>query len=193
MLPVTPNLFASYLELERQIDKVAEDGWIWTPERRVAAEDYLVHKMSDDEYTALLDELRARQLDEGVNSVPSLEKLISALPPGRSQYPEVGWWLWTHATHGERVPLLQRLAPDKSARFGRWDEMDFAHGLTAHHSLPEIAQAWKVVTQPATPTERRIVHMNSVRAWAKENGYDIKERGRVPADVLTKYKAVTGQ
>jgi hypothetical protein len=26
-----------------------------------------------------------------------------------------------------------------------------------------------------------------VRAWARENGYDIKDRGRVPANLVTKY------
>jgi hypothetical protein len=31
-----------------------------------------------------------------------------------------------------------------------------------------------------------------VREWAKGNGYDIKERGRVPANVVEKYKAAVG-
>lgn len=33
----------------------------------------------------------------------------------------------------------------------------------------------------------------AVRAWARENGIDIKDRGRVPADVVAKYQAATGQ
>jgi hypothetical protein len=32
----------------------------------------------------------------------------------------------------------------------------------------------------------------AVRAWARENGFDIKERGRVPADVVVKYREATG-
>jgi hypothetical protein len=32
----------------------------------------------------------------------------------------------------------------------------------------------------------------AVRAWARENGFDIKERGRVPADLVAKYQAATG-
>jgi hypothetical protein len=32
----------------------------------------------------------------------------------------------------------------------------------------------------------------AVRAWARENGHDIKDRGRVPADVVVKYQAATG-
>jgi hypothetical protein len=30
------------------------------------------------------------------------------------------------------------------------------------------------------------------RAWARENGYDIKERGRIPADIVAKYQAAAG-
>jgi hypothetical protein len=33
---------------------------------------------------------------------------------------------------------------------------------------------------------------HKVREWAKDNGFDIKERGRVPADVVASYKAATG-
>ena len=32
----------------------------------------------------------------------------------------------------------------------------------------------------------------TVRAWAREQGIGIKERGRVPASVLQQYQAVTG-
>jgi hypothetical protein len=30
-----------------------------------------------------------------------------------------------------------------------------------------------------------------VREWAKDNGYEIKDRGRVPADLVEKYQAAT--
>ncbi len=33
----------------------------------------------------------------------------------------------------------------------------------------------------------------AARVWARENGYDIKERGRVPAEVVAKYREATGQ
>ena len=36
------------------------------------------------------------------------------------------------------------------------------------------------------------VDTTAVRAWAKENGFDIKERGRVPADLVARYRASTG-
>jgi hypothetical protein len=32
----------------------------------------------------------------------------------------------------------------------------------------------------------------AVRAWARENGIGIKDRGRVPADVIAKYQASAG-
>lgn len=46
----------------------------------------------------------------------------------------------------------------------------------------------------AVRTGRRTGAMDTgaVRAWARENGIDIKERGRVPADVLAKYREATG-
>jgi hypothetical protein len=33
----------------------------------------------------------------------------------------------------------------------------------------------------------------AIRTWARENGHDIKDRGRVPADLVAKYHAATGQ
>ena len=36
------------------------------------------------------------------------------------------------------------------------------------------------------------IDTTAVRAWAREQGIDIKERGRVPADVVAKYQAATG-
>jgi hypothetical protein len=32
-----------------------------------------------------------------------------------------------------------------------------------------------------------------IRDWAKANGVDIKERGRVPADVIAQFRAATGK
>jgi hypothetical protein len=32
-----------------------------------------------------------------------------------------------------------------------------------------------------------------VREWARTEGYDIKDRGRVPADVVAKYRETVGQ
>ena len=37
------------------------------------------------------------------------------------------------------------------------------------------------------------VNTTEIRTWAHEQGYDIKDRGRVPADLVTKYQAATGK
>lgn len=37
------------------------------------------------------------------------------------------------------------------------------------------------------------VNTTEIRNWARENGYDIKDRGRVPADVVAKYQAAAGK
>ena len=33
----------------------------------------------------------------------------------------------------------------------------------------------------------------AIRNWARENGYEIKDRGRVPADLVEKYQQATGR
>jgi hypothetical protein len=35
------------------------------------------------------------------------------------------------------------------------------------------------------------VNTAKVREWAKDNGFDIKDRGRVPAEIVAKYQAAT--
>lgn len=37
------------------------------------------------------------------------------------------------------------------------------------------------------------LNTTEIRTWARENGYDIKDRGRVPADLVAKYQAATGR
>jgi hypothetical protein len=37
------------------------------------------------------------------------------------------------------------------------------------------------------------IDTTAVRAWAKANGVDIKDRGRVPADIVSKYRETTGK
>ena len=37
------------------------------------------------------------------------------------------------------------------------------------------------------------VNTTEIRNWARENGYDIKDRGRVPADLVAKYQAANGK
>ena len=37
------------------------------------------------------------------------------------------------------------------------------------------------------------LNTTEIRNWARENGYDIKDRGRGPADLVAKYQAATGK
>jgi nucleoid-associated protein Lsr2 len=37
------------------------------------------------------------------------------------------------------------------------------------------------------------LNTTEIRNWAREQGYDIKDRGRVPADVVAKYQAASGR
>ncbi len=36
------------------------------------------------------------------------------------------------------------------------------------------------------------LNTTEIRNWARENGYDIKDRGRVPADLVAKYQVAVG-
>ena len=45
---------------------------------------------------------------------------------------------------------------------------------------------------PRGRTAAQAVDTHKVREWAKENGFEIRDRGRVPADIVAKYNAATG-
>jgi Lsr2 len=49
--------------------------------------------------------------------------------------------------------------------------------------------------QPRRPgrTAASRQHSGEVRAWAKENGIAVSERGRIPASVVEQYHAATGR
>ncbi len=83
------------------------------------------------------------------------------------------------------------------------DGTDYEIDLSAAHTaeLHQALNAYIRHARKAGGTARRSPRSRSaaqaldshkVREWAKENGFDIKERGRVPADVVDKYKAATG-
>ena len=62
---------------------------------------------------------------------------------------------------------------------------------------PFIAHARKVGgTRRAARGGRRnasAIDTHKVREWARAQGIEIKDRGRVPADVLTRYRETVGQ
>jgi hypothetical protein len=91
-----------------------------------------------------------------------------------------------------------------TVRFGL-DGNDYEIDLSAKHSEELQAALQKYVTharkissaarRSATRVGRKpsATDTVAVRAWAKENGLDIKERGRIPADVVAKYREATGK
>jgi Lsr2 len=90
---------------------------------------------------------------------------------------------------------------DGTVRFGL-DGTEYEIDLNAKHSEELHAALANYVAHarkaggPARRTARgrraaQAVDTGKVRKWAKDNGYDIKERGRIPAEILAKYQAAT--
>jgi Lsr2 len=93
-------------------------------------------------------------------------------------------------------------AAEGTARFAL-DGTDYEIDLSSKHSDELHAALQKYVEharkvggtarRPSARGSRRAstVDTAAVRAWARENGHDIKDRGRVPAEVVAKYQAAT--
>ncbi len=89
-----------------------------------------------------------------------------------------------------------------TVRFGL-DGTDYEIDLSVTHSeelhkalAPYIAHARKVGGTRRAARGRRnasAIDTHKVREWAKEQGIEIKERGRVPANIVDKYRQATGQ
>src|ERR1700758_4994472 len=89
---------------------------------------------------------------------------------------------------------------DGTVRFAL-DGTDYEIDLNAKHTeelrgvlADYVAHARKVSgTARRAPRGRRAsadtVNTTKVREWAKENGLDVKERGRVPGDIVAQYQA----
>jgi hypothetical protein len=93
---------------------------------------------------------------------------------------------------------------DGTVRFGL-DGAEYEIDLSAAHDAElrnvlakYVSHARKVTARGTRPAGRGAgrrpgpVDTTAVRAWARENGIDIKDRGRVPADVVAKYQAAAG-
>ncbi len=69
---------------------------------------------------------------------------------------------------------------------------------TATSRAPRTARTTRKRKRPATGRARSAasgrgqVDTATVRAWARENGYETADRGRVPAAVLTAYQQAVG-
>ena len=92
-----------------------------------------------------------------------------------------------------------------TVRFGL-DGVDYEIDLNAAHAkqlrktaAPYVAAGRKVgrtVRRPSGRSGRRAAgagpNVSDVREWAKAQGLEVKDRGRVPAELVVKFQAATG-
>ena len=77
-------------------------------------------------------------------------------------------------------------------------DLSVVHSEEFHKVLaPFVAHARKTGGNRRTAVRGRRnaggVDNHKVREWAREQGIEINERGRVPADIVEKYRQATGQ
>ena len=77
-------------------------------------------------------------------------------------------------------------------------DLSIEHTDELHTALGTyIGHARKVGgTSRRAPRGRRAgsaIDTTAVRSWAREQGIDIKDRGRVPANIVARYEAATGR
>ena len=90
---------------------------------------------------------------------------------------------------------------ERTVRFGV-DGADYEIDLSASHAqqLRDALAPYVSAARRAGPGPRRPGHKASrapdpteVREWARAQGIDVKDRGRVPAELIAKFKAATGK
>jgi DNA-nicking Smr family endonuclease len=85
------------------------------------------------------------------------------------------------------------------------DGTDFEIDLSAQHSeeLHKVLERYVTHARKVGGQTRRVargsgrrgaspIDSTKVREWAKEQGFDIKDRGRVPAELVAKYQEAVG-
>ena len=100
---------------------------------------------------------------------------------------------------------LDGSAAEGTVRFGL-DGTEYEIDLNEEHAkalrdalAPYVSAARRANGGPRRPvrTARRAsangLNTTEVREWAKAQGMDVKDRGRVPAELVVKFKAATGQ
>jgi nucleoid-associated protein Lsr2 len=92
-----------------------------------------------------------------------------------------------------------------TVRFGL-DGAEYEIDLNSEHAqalrealAPYVSAARRAgggARRPARPARRAAasgLNTTEVREWAKAQGIDVKDRGRVPAELVVKFKAATGK
>lgn len=78
-------------------------------------------------------------------------------------------------------------------------DLNAVHAKDLRTGLARYTEAARKVTDGARRPARNAgktvdgLSTTAIRDWAKANGVDIKERGRVPGDVVAKFRAATGK
>jgi hypothetical protein len=73
------------------------------------------------------------------------------------------------------------------------EELRSALGKYVSHARKVGGASRRPVRSRGTKSAIGALNTTEIRNWARENGYDIKDRGRVPADLVVKYQAATGK
>jgi Lsr2 len=90
---------------------------------------------------------------------------------------------------------------ESTVRFGV-DGADYEIDLSASHAqqLRDALAPYISAARRTGPSLRRTGHKatrapdpTEVREWARAQGIDVKDRGRVPAELIAKFKATTGK
>jgi Lsr2 len=79
-------------------------------------------------------------------------------------------------------------------------DLNAAHAEELRSALTRYATAGRKITgaasRPARTQSKAAANGFStaeIRDWAKANDIELKDRGRIPADVITKFRAATGK
>jgi len=78
-------------------------------------------------------------------------------------------------------------------------DLNAVHAKELRTALARYTGAGRKITgstrRPARNTGKTTDGLSTteIRDWAKANAVEVKERGRVPADVITRFKAATGK
>jgi len=70
------------------------------------------------------------------------------------------------------------------------DELHTALGKYVDHARKVGGASKRALRGRRSPSA---IDTTAVRNWAREQGISIKDRGRVPADIVAKYQAASGQ
>lgn len=75
------------------------------------------------------------------------------------------------------------------------EELRSALGKYVTHArkIPGTARRGGRMAGRGTRGTGSVLNTTEIRTWARDQGIDIKDRGRVPADVIAKYQAATGK